>query len=329
MNRLFIIFFILTFAFSGCVSLGTHQELLKRQAELEKECSQVNKNRSAFEVENRELREKNNRLTAEITQLKKSAELLYNKGMELYQVENYYGALEQFDKLLDRYPADSLAVSANEKIAEINTMASVNYQKTLKSLEGLKDLKAKIDFLEKETGIKFFLAPDLEKLLRKKDGYVNDLKMQDDASKHILIEDDPTQSTRFYRTTRPVIQEIDRNKSFYVEVYIAQHYSGKKTLHLKTQYIGNKWISYDSVTVKAEGVQIEVICKYPDKMANMNNERIYEWSDNELEDDKILKLMKSDPITVRFNGGYKYTFVLDDEQLTSFREILKKYQALK
>ena len=141
--------------------------------------------------------------------------------------------------------------------------------------------------------------------------------------------DDPTQSTRYYRSTRNLSQEIDRNKSFYVELYVAQHYSGKKILRLKTQYFGNKWISYDTVALKGDGVQLEIICKYPDKMASMNNERIHEWSDNEVDEEKMIKIAKAETITARFNGGYKYALVLDDEQMTSFKEIVKKFQTIK
>jgi hypothetical protein len=61
----------------------------------------------------------------------------------------------------------------------------------------------------------------------------------------------------------------------------------------------------------------------------MNNERIHEWSDSDIDDEKVLKLSKSNSVSVRFNGGYKYTIFLDDEQLLNLREIVRKYQSLK
>ena len=36
--------------------------------------------------------------------------------------------------------------------------------------------------------------------------------------------------------------------------------------------------------------------------------------------------MKSNSITVTFKGGNRYTFEMNEQQLTAFREVVKKYQ---
>jgi cell division protein FtsB len=329
MKRLIITALLLIFTAGGCVSLGKHEDLKNRYDALEKQSALLQQKERNLESENSQLRGKNEKLAAEIDQLKKGAEIHYEKGREFYRLEQYESALDEFGKIMDRYPADPLAVVAGQKIAEINALSAGNYSRTVKALEGIKEIRAKIDFLEKETGDRFFTVSDLSKLLRKKETLQSEFKMQEDVNKHILVEDDPTQSVRFYRSTHPIVQNVGQDKSFYIELYIAQHYTGKKDLRLKTQYIGNRWISYDSVIIKGENSQIEVICKYPDKLSNMMNERIYEWADSDIDDDKIIKLSKSSPITIRFNGGYKYTFTLDDEQLLGIREIVKKYLSIK
>jgi tetratricopeptide (TPR) repeat protein len=324
-------FFIIPFLIilTGCVSLGKYEDLSKRATDLERQSAQMKQRSQVLENENARLRNGNDKLLSEISQLKKGAEFYFGMGMDSYRLENYDLALEQFEKVSDRYPTDPLALSANQKIVEIKGLSFANYQKAMKTLEGIRDSKAKADFLEKEMCDKYFTGSDLEKLLHKRDLYLSELKSHDDINKHLCIEDDPTQSTRFYRTTRLVTQHVGDDKSFYIEFYIAQNYSGRRNIRLKTRYTGNKWISYDSVVLKGEGIQIELICKYPDKLSNMNNERIHEWSDSDIDDEKVLKLSKSNSVSVRFNGGYKYTIFLDDEQLLNLREIVRKYQSLK
>lgn len=329
MKRLFLVVVLLTFAVSGCVSLGKHEELKNRQAQTEKEFALLNQKCRTLETENARLSEKEKRLAAELSQLQKGAESLFAKGMDLYRLEHYHQAAEQFEKVTYRFPTDPLATAAEEKIAEIKKLSSTNYQKTVKAAEALKDAKAKAEFIDRELGEKFFTAHDLDRLLHKKEQYMAEFKLNAGLNQHILIEDDPTQSLRLYRTTRNAVQHIGDEKSFFVEFYIAHHYSGKKDLRIKTRYIGNRWISYDSVVLRGESTQVEVICKYPEKLSNMVNERIYEWSDNDIDDEKLIKLSKNSAVNVRFNGGYKYTFPLDDEQLQGLREIIKKYQSIK
>lgn len=329
MKRLLLIIVLLVVAASGCVPLGKHQDLINKKAQTEKELALLQQKYRTLETENARLSEKEKNLAAEISLIKKGAESLFAKGMDLYRLEHYHQAIEQFEKVMYRFPTDPLAAAAEEKITEIKKLSSTNYQKTLKAAEALKDPKAKADFIDKEMGEKFFTALDLDRLLHKKEQYMAEFKLTAGLNQRILVEDDPTQSLRLYRTTRNAVQHIGDEKSFSVEFYIAHHYSGKKDLRIKTRYIGNRWISYDSIVLRGENTQVEVICKYPEKLSNMVNERIYEWSDNDIDDEKLIKLSKSSAVSVRFNGGYKFTFPLDDEQLQGLKEIVKKYQSLK
>jgi hypothetical protein len=62
----------------------------------------------------------------------------------------------------------------------------------------------------------------------------------------------------------------------------------------------------------------------------VDSDGVTEWSDNEIaEDDKINRLAKSNSITVTFKGGNRYTFEMSEQQLTAFREVVKKFQVTK
>ncbi len=316
-----LMLWIVAFSANGCVSLKKHNELKDRNAGLEKESAEL-KQRNAS------LAEENARLKTEVSQFRGGAEVFYKQGIMSYEQGDLYDAIDQFEKLLDRYPGDTRAAPAHEKVAEIKALSARNYQKILKSADGIKDLKGKIDYLDKEADETFLTATDLDRLSQKREAYAADYKLLDEASKHIIIEDDPTRSVRFYRTTRFVGQHIGSDKSFFVEIYAVQHYAGKKDLRIRTRYVGNSWISYDTVSLRGDGVQVEVICKYPEKLSNMSGDRIYEWSDNDVDDEKMIRMFKG-PITVRFSGGYKYTLVMNDEQMLAFREMIRKFQTLK
>ena len=161
--------------------------------------------------------------------MKKGAEIFYNRGIESFRQENYDDALEAFEKVLDKFPADPLASTAAAKISEIKSLSAGNYQATLKGIEGIRDIKSRLDFLDKESSEKYFIPSDLEKIFMKKESIAEGLRAQEEMNKHIIIEDDPTQSVRRYRTTRSTVQYIGYEKTFYIELYINQTYPGKKT----------------------------------------------------------------------------------------------------
>jgi len=314
-----IILVILFGLLSGCVSL-------KKYNELQKELSDIKQKNEMTSKDARLLKQKNEALTQELQQSRQTAEFLYKAGTEFYDQKQYDRAMDHFEKLLDRFPANSLATQAREKIAEISALSSSKAGKILKAAEGARDLHSRIEIIDRGMNKAYLTREDVEQLSKKRDLY----KSQEETNRHILVEDDPTQSRRVYRTTRPTIQRVGHDKSFQVEIYIVQHYAGKRDFRIKTRYTGDKWISYDVVTLRGEnGTHAEIVCKYPEKLSNMIQERIYEWSDNDIEDEKVIKLSKAGTITVRFSGGYKYTFEMTEEQLHALREIVRKYQSLR
>jgi len=234
--------------------------------------------------------------------------------------------MEQYEKLLDRFPASSLIPQAREKMAEISNLSSASAGKILRTAESSRDPHSRVMIIDREMQGTYLTAEDRERILKRREVY----RLQEEANRHILVEDDPTQSQRIYRTTRSTVQDVSYDKSFYVEIYIVHYYSGKRDLRIKTRYIGDKWISYDTVSLRGEnGSHADIVCKYPEKLSNIIDERLYEWSDNDIEDEKAVKLARAGVITVRFSGGYRYTFEMSDEQMLAFREIVRKYQSLR
>jgi tetratricopeptide (TPR) repeat protein len=308
---------------AGCVATG-------RYSELEKELKDSQNKSREIEDDVDLLKHKTDELTKELTKIREVPEFYFNTGLTFFNRKQFGRALENFEKIADRYPTDPLAADARQKITEIEAVSSANYQRILKSIDGGKDLRSKLEILAKESGSKFLTVVDADQLLKKRDELHSELKLLDEAAKHILLEEDQTQSLKIYRTTRPTSRNIGYDKTFHFEIYMVHHDLGRKDLRIRTRYIGDKWISYDSVSIKGDNShQVDVICKYPDKLSSMIEDRVFEWSDNDIDDDKVIKLVKSSIITVRFNGGYKYSFDLTDEQMLSLREIVRKYQSLK
>ncbi len=318
MKRIIIILIIAGCA-SGCVSLKKHNELKKELADLRQKSQTISTDAGL-------LKQKNDALNREIQQIRQPAEYYFRAGMDAYGQKQFDRAAENFEKLLDRYPTDSMAPQAREKMAEIAVLSSANYDRIVKSAEAARDFRTKVDIIDRAMDAVYLTKEDTERLLKKRDAY----KTQEDSSRHIFVEDDPTQSVKVYRTTRSTQQKVGYDKTFYVEFYAVQHYAGKKDLRLRTRYIGDKWISYDTVTIRGEnGVHMDVVCKYPEKLSNMAQERVYEWSDNDIDDDKVIKLSKSNAVSIRFSGGYKFSFDLTPEQIQGLRDVVRKYQSLK
>lgn len=320
----------MTFFFTGCVPLSKYNELQSKNMSLITESEALKEKNVYLSQENDSLKKSGDALRIEITNLRKAAVYNYQKGIEYFASKDYPSALESFETVIDRFPTDPAAKPAYQKMTEIYSISAENYHKIIRSVEGIKDLRGRIETLDHELAEIFLTKEDTDKLLHKRELYSTELSSFEEMNKHIIIEDDPTQLVRYYRSTRSVYQEIGLEKSFYVELYIAQQYSGKKKYRLRTRYVGDNWISYDSIHLKGEnGNQVDVICKYPEKLSKMNDDRIYEWSDNDLDEEKVNKLLKSTSISVRFSGGYRYSFQLSDEQITAFREIAKKFSTLK
>jgi len=308
---------ICAFLLSGCVSYKKFEDLQVENERLNKELLLS--------------RQQNDTLAEELKQLKDLSDFYYRTGMGLYGEKRYGDALEKFQTLVDRFPTSRHAAAAGDKIVEIRNLALNHYQKIVKSVETTRDLRGRIELIDREMK-SVFLTKDLnEKLLALREELrtelEGELETQRDIVRHILIEDDPIKSWKVYRSTRNLAQQIGEDRKFYVEIYFVQRYTGRKFYKVKTRYEAPEYLSYESVTLQGQnGTRLTIDTIYPQKQSSVDSDGINEWSDNEVaEDDKIARLAKSDSITVTFKGGNRYTFQMSEQQLAALREVVRKY----
>ena len=317
MYRLVLLFFC-ALILSGCVSYKKFEDLQLENAKLNQELVLA--------------RQQTESLSQELKQFKELSDFYYESGIQLYGEKKYGEALEKFQTLVDRYPTSPRAAGAQEKIAEIRNLALNNYQKIIKSIEGTRDLRGRIDLIDRETKSTFLTKEQADKLLGLREEMRQELEgeieAQREISRNILIEDDPIKSWKAYHSTRPLFQQGGEGRKFFVELYFVQRYTGKKFFKLKTRYEAPEYLSYESVTLQGQnGTKLTVDTIYPQKQSSVDSDGINEWSDNEIaEEDKIVKLAKSNSITVTFKGGNRFTFEMNDQQLSAFREVVRKYQ---
>lgn len=309
---------ICAFLLSGCVSYKKFEDLQVENERLNKELLLS--------------RQQNDTLAEELKQLKDLSDFYYRTGMGLYGEKRYGDALEKFQTLVDRFPTSRHAAAAGDKIVEIRNLALNHYQKIVKSVETTRDLRGRIELIDREMK-SVFLTKDLnEKLLALREELrtelEGELETQRDIVRHILIEDDPIKSWKVYRSTRNLAQQIGEDRKFFVEIYFVQRYTGRKFYKVKTRYEAPEYLSYESVTLQGQnGTRLTIDTIYPQKQSSVDSDGINEWSDNEVaEDDKIAKLAKSNSITVTFKGGNRYTFEMSEQQLAAIREVVRKYQ---
>ena len=318
MQRIVLLLFCV-FLLSGCVSYKKFEDLQLDNERLNKELQLS--------------RQQNEALNQDLKQLKDLSDFYYQTGMQLYGEKKYGEALEKFQTLVDRFPTSTHSSSASEKIAEIRNLALNNYQKIFQSVEATRDLRGRIELIDREIKSTFLTKDLTDKLLAVREALREDLEgeleAQRDISRHILIEDDPIKSWKVYRSTRTLTQQVGEDRKFFVEIYFIQRYTGKKFFKIKTRYQAPEYLSYESVTLQGQnGTKLTVDTIYPQKQSMIDSDGVTEWSDNEVaEDDKILRLAKSNSITVTFKGGNRYTFEMNEQQLSAFREVVKKYQA--
>jgi hypothetical protein len=318
MHRI-LLWLVCALLLSGCVSYKKFEDLQLENERLNKELLLS--------------RQQNETLSDELKQLKDLSDFYYRTGMGLYGEKRYGDALEKFQTLVDRFPTSQHAAAAGEKISEIRNLALNNYQKIVKSVETTRDLRGRIELIDREMK-SAFLTKDLgEKILALREEMRSELEgeleAQRDISRHILIEDDPIKSWKVYRSTRNLAQQIGEDRKFYVEIYFVQRYTGRKFYKVKTRYEAPEYLSYESVTLQGQnGTRLTVDTIYPQKQSSVDADGINEWSDNEVaEEDKIAKLARSQSITVTFKGGNRYTFEMSEQQLTALREVVRKYQS--
>ena len=317
MQRIVLLLFCVILL-SGCVSYKKFEDLQLESDRLNKELLLA--------------RQQNEALTQDLKQLKDLAVFYYQAGIQLYGEKKYGEALEKFQIVVERFPTSTYASGANEKIAEIRNLALNNYQKIVQSVEATRDIRGRVELIDREMKSTFLTKDLTDKLLAVREALREDLEgeleAQRDISRHILIEDDPIKSWKVFRSTRTLTQQVGEDRKFYVELYFVQRYTGKKFFKIKTRYQAPEYLSYESVTLQGpNGTKLTVDTIYPQKQSMIDSDGVTEWSDNEItEDDKIVKLAKSNSITVTFKGGNRYTFEMNEQQLTAFREIVKKYQ---
>ncbi len=306
---------------SGCVSYQKFEDLQLENSKLNQEILLS--------------RQQNEALAQELKQFRELSDFYYHSGMQLYTEKKYGEALEKFQTLVDRYPTSPHAAGSNEKIAEIRNLALNNYQKIIESVEGTRDLRGRIDLIDREMKATFLTKDLADKLLTLRESLRQDLEgeleAQREISRNILIEDDPIKSWKVYRSTRMLTQPIGEDRKFFVEIYFIQRYTGKKFYKVKTRYQAPEYLSYESVTLQGQnGTKLTIDTIYPQKQSMVDSDGVTEWSDNEIaEDDKINRLAKSNSITVTFKGGNRYTFEMNEQQLTAFREVVRKYQIIR
>jgi hypothetical protein len=224
MQRILLLL-LCVFLLSGCVSYKKFEDLQFENERLNKELLLS--------------RQQSEMLSQDLKQLKELSDFYYRTGMGLYEEKRYADAQEKFQTLVDRYPTSVHAPGANEKIAEIRKLALSNYQQITQSVESTKDLRGRIELIDREMKTTFLTKELAEKLLAVREALRQDLEEEQDAqreiSRHILIEDDPIKSWKIYRSTRLLTQPVGEDRKFYVEVYFVQRYTGKKFFKVKTR----------------------------------------------------------------------------------------------
>jgi len=302
---------------SGCVSQQKYDDLQAQNLEFTKRVH--------------ELEQKNDTLNRELDAYHQAARFYYKTGEDLYAQGRYGDALEAFDKLTDRFPTSPLVPSAEEKITAMKNMSTANYEALLKSLEAQTTVRAKIDLMDRELKGTYFTKEHAAALTERKVKLQHESETQRHMIRHIVVEDDQTRKAIFYRTTKPVEQQVGYDKKFYVELYIVQKYTGKKSYRLKTRFSAPDYLSYDMVILQGDnGTRVEVKSVHPRKQSAVEGDGIAEWSDDEIADDeKVNRLARSNSISVQFKGGYRYSFEMDEEEIAAFREVVRKYQSLK
>jgi tetratricopeptide (TPR) repeat protein len=237
----FLLLLVCALILSGCVSYKKFEDLQLENERLNKELLLS--------------RQQNETLAEELKQLKDLSDFYYRTGMSLYGEKRYGDALEKFQTLVDRFPTSRHAAAAGEKIAEIRNLALNQYQKIVKSVEATRDLKGRIEMIDREMKSAFLTKDLSEKLLALREELRSDLEeeleAQRDIGRHILIEDDPIKSWKVYRSTRNLAQQIGEDRKFYVGS-ISSSDTPEEVLQGENRYEAPEYLSYESVTLQGQ-----------------------------------------------------------------------------
>ena len=90
-------------------------------------------------------------------------------------------------------------------------------------------------------------------------------------------------------------------------------------------YNAYEWMLYKRVVIRGDnGAQLNIDCVEPEKKKDKSGKGVKEWSDNYIDKEKekiIIKLGEANKITVRFEGKYRYDYIMNEDQLLAFKEI--------
>jgi len=267
-NKRYFLFLIFIFLISGCVSKSKYEELKKE----------------------------NERLKAQIEELKFGPQKMFNEAKALLEEKKLDESLKKMNLLFQKHP--------DKKVDS-------KYKKLYSSI------KSKIKQRDKRLEIK-------KKNLKRR------------LNKYINVKYDEMQQVTWYETKRNTYKKINDYQRFMVEPYIGKNDNGSKFLRIRTRYIDErsdyhdtKWIFYQKVQLLGDnGTNIYIITEYPEKKSDNDSYGLTEWSDNLLNADLFLKLAESKIIKAKFYGKYSYEFKLNRNQLNAIKEIAEKYKNL-
>ena len=243
-----------------------------------------------------ELKQENERLKAQIEEMKFGPQKMYDEAKALLEEKKLDESLSKMNLLFEKHPDKKVDKKYKKLYADIN-----------------KKIKARDRKIE----------------LEKK-------KLEQRLNRYISVKYDEMQKVTWYETKRNTFRNINNYQKFMIEPYIGKNDNGNKFLRIRTKYIDErsdyhdtKWIFYEKVQLLGDnGTNIYIITKYPEKQSDNDSYGLTEWSDNLLDADSFLKLAESNKIKAKFYGKYSYEFKLSRNQFNAIKEIAERYKNL-
>ena len=252
------------------------------------ETDKLKKEKIELRKEISELKKENTELKKEISELKYGAKELLKTAKVKYDSAQYDECKSILEDLFNKHPSSDEAI------------------------EG-KNIYEKISILEKNK---------IEEDNAKK------AELEKRLNRFIKKSYDDFQKTTFYETARETASTPQEyGPTFQVEIYIGKNNDGYKWIRFKTKYKYSDWMFYKTVELLGDnGTQIIVSTEYPDKKTDSGEYGVNEWSDNRVDPEEILKLNESKIIKYRFDGQYRYTYNMNQNQRKAFDEIVERYK---
>lgn len=268
-----------------------------------------------------QLTQQKDELQAKIDDLVFGPETMLQNALAAYETSDFEGAKKIIVQLFDRYPGKRVT----KKYLEAYDKITIACEKQLAE-KAENEAKERAEKAEKEAKRR------AEKEEKEAKALVN-----------ISKKYDLMQETTWYETSRNCEKELSKfkyvdapNKYYSISLYFGKKDNGTFLLRLRTSFYdateSYNWVFYDRVQLKGDnGVNIYIETKYPEKDSEVGDGSVREWSDNYVGDKAIdfIKLAKADIIYVKFYGKYPYEFVMTDEQICAFKEILTLYESMR